>query len=195
MRKIIAVLLGCIFLAACERPATITSWSPINDVNTQVPESLTTAAESPTKTPDIQESGEKGGTTPLPTFDIKELPDQLPASLKGYELVSWQTNGDWNFTLVTGTNREKTFDELMSPENQITDDGYVKITVSGVEQIKKVLDLLPAESQVFWGGMDLSGQVPEGTVYFSYPSKKIINELTDFCVQRKIDLINLAEPE
>lgn len=115
--------------------------------------------------------------------------------MKGYELVSWQTGDDWNFTLVTGTNRSKAFEELMDPASEVTSDGWVKITVSGVDQVKKVLGLLPANSDVFWGGMSLAGQVPEGTVYFSYPPLAMMNEIADFCARHEINLLNLSEPQ
>ena len=115
--------------------------------------------------------------------------------MKGYELVSWQTNNDWNFTLITGTDRSKTFEELLAPDSRVSEDGFVKITVSGVSQIKKVFDRLPANTQVFWSGMDLSGQVPEGTVYFTYPSEKVMNDLMNYCARIHINLVVLAEPQ
>jgi len=33
----------------------------------------------------------------------------LPRSVKGYELYSWRSGGTWQFTLITGTNRLKTY--------------------------------------------------------------------------------------
>jgi len=115
--------------------------------------------------------------------------------MKGFELVSWQDGDDWFYTLVTSANREQNFEELMHPASRVTDNGFVKITVSGVDQIKKVLGLLPANSDVFWGGMSLAGQVPEGTVYFSYPPLAEMNEIADFCARHKINLLNLSEPQ
>jgi len=114
--------------------------------------------------------------------------------MKGYELVSWQSGDDWNFTLITGTNRSKTFEELMTPDSQVSESGFVKITVSGVDTIKKVLAMLPAKSEVLWSGMDLSGLVPEGTVYFAYPEKPIKDDLIRFCADHDVALEILAEP-
>ena len=195
MKKLPIVLIGFLFIAACERPATISDWSPINDASTPPPETLSTENEvQKTPTGTVQPT-KKVGQTPLPTLDLRQFPDPLPESMKGYELMSWQVGEEWNFTLVTGTNREKTFEELMLPDSEMREDGYVKITVAGVNQIMKVLGLLPADSQVLWGGMDLSGQVPEGTVYFSYPPQAVMDEIADFCAKNQIDLINLAEPQ
>ena len=191
MKKTLLLIICCLLLTACERSATLTDWSPINDVGTPLPTALSSATPQETPLP----AATKESPTPAPTVQLSTLPDPLPESFKGYELVSWQTGDDWNFTLVTGTNRSKTCEELMSPESQVSEDGFVKITVTGVSQIKKVFDLLPENTQVFWSGMDLSGQVPEGTVYFSYPSEKTINDLMTYAVRQNIDLVVLAEPE
>ena len=33
-------------------------------------------------------------------------------SMKGYELYSWQEGNTWKFSLLVGTNREKSLDEI-----------------------------------------------------------------------------------
>jgi len=194
MKKLLISIFILLILSACERPATISSWSPINDVNTPAPTSSPTVKSStmqptPTTSIEILKSA-----TPLPTLDLEKFPDPLPEAVKGYELFSWQSDSDWNFTLITGTNRSKSFDELMSPDSQVTADGFVKITVSGIEKIKQVLAMLPAQTEVFWTGMDLSGSVPEGTLYFSYPDKIIKDELINFCAKQDVKLNVLVEP-
>jgi len=194
MKKLLIFIFILLILSACERPATISSWSPINDVNTPAPTSSPTAKSSiiqPTPTTPIKILK---SATPLPTLDLDKFPDPLPEAVKGYELVSWQSGSDWNFTLITGTNRSKSFDELMSPDSQVTADGFVKITVSGIDKIKQVLAMLPAQTEVFWTGMDLSGSVPEGTLYFSYPDKIIKDELINFCAKQDVKLNILVEP-
>ena len=52
--------------------------------------------------------------------DWEKIPNPLPESLKGYELYSWQAGGEWLFTLTTGTNRIKSFEEITSIENKET---------------------------------------------------------------------------
>jgi hypothetical protein len=42
--------------------------------------------------------------------------------MKGYELYSWQQDGQWVFSLLVGTNREKTLDEIQSPQARLTLD-------------------------------------------------------------------------
>ena len=167
---IFLVVLG--FLAACQRASTPPSWTSVD----------ATATGSPT----LQVGS-------FPTPDWAALPTELPSSMKGYELVSWQAGGEWNFTLITGTNREKSFDELTMAGNEVSSDGYVKLTVTGVDDLLKVLALLPQDEQVIWGGMALEGEVPEGAVYFTYPPDEIIQQVSDFCTSRKIQLITVSQ--
>ena len=81
------------------------------------------------------------------------------------------------FTLISGTNRSKSFDEITAPGNTTTDDGMVKITVNSLEDLAVLLRRLPAGEEVFWGGIDLSDQVSEGTLYFSYPPEENITQI------------------
>lgn len=74
----------------------------------------------------------------------------LPPSFKGYELYSWQDGGDWYFTLITGTNRTKTIAEITSQVNVIGDDGWLKITVLGIDELLALLERLPPSEHVFW---------------------------------------------
>lgn len=185
---IMLTALACL-VAACERPATISSWRPIETARAL--RTQTAAATGVFPTPQAPENTTTA-EPPLPTPSA--LPSALPKSAKGYELYSWQNGSDWNFTLITGTNRTKSFEEIIAPENTLSSDGFVKLSVTGIEEIKNVLSLLPAGEQVFWAGMDLTGQVPSGTVYLTFPAQSMINDLTRFCAQRKISLQLLKEP-
>ena len=55
-------------------------------------------------------------------------------SLKGFELYAWKENGDWVFSLLIGTNREKTLGEVTDPA----------ATLPGVEALLKKLGQLQA---------------------------------------------------
>lgn len=194
MKKSILFLFMILALAACERPATLTNWSPINDISTPGAISTATLSAGSSQPTSTLSAALAAAATPLPTLDLSKFPNPLPRSMKGYELVSWQSGGEWNFTLVTGTNRSKTFEELLAPDSSVSADGFVKITVPGVEGIKKVLAILPAKTDVFWNGMDLSGQVPEGTIYFAYPEKIVMDDLINFCSKHDVTLNVLVEP-
>src|SRR5215217_4898954 len=64
----------------------------------------------------------------------------LSHSMKGYELYSWQSRGQWYFSLVVGTNRQKTYKEIVSP----------KVRIKGAAQLKRKLDLLPEGEELSW---------------------------------------------
>jgi hypothetical protein len=191
MKRIFLILFLLFFLVSCERPANEpqTSSTPLSIELT----STALPSPSPSPAPIKKTPAIKISPTPYPTLDFRILPAQLPACMKGYDLLSWQMGEDWIFTLITGTNRNKTFQEIMSPESQVTKDGFVKITVAGVEELKKVLNLLPANEWITWGGMDLAGQVPSGTVYFTFPPQDVIEDLTTYCKVRHVTLTSLKE--
>ena len=76
--------------------------------------------------------------------------EKLPHSLKGYELYSWPEDSQWHFTLITGTNRLKTIEEIISEGDSIYENGWVKIQVAGTDAIKDVLSRLPEGESVLW---------------------------------------------
>ena len=185
----VCLVLANFILSGCERPATISTWRPMETAMAATRQ-VNGLTFTPT-TPEVHENT-PAASTPLPT--PSGLPDSLPKSLKGYELYSWQNGEDWNFTLTTATNRSKAFDEIISSENLLTSDGFVKLSVTGVNEIKKVVALLPEGEQIYWAGMDLTGQVPGGTIYLTFPPRQVIDDLTVYCGQRKITLQILKEP-
>ncbi len=181
--RIPITFLVTILLTGCVRPATRTSWTPIDEIVPTSPLESSSSTRMPvlitSERNDVQTS-----STPL----VMAIPATLADSPKGYELVGWQENRVWNFTLVTATNREKTFEELTSPGTLLSPDGYVKITVTGIEELLSVLKRLPPKEEVFWSGMDLEGQVPPGTIFFSYPDDAMLNEIIAFCNDNDINL-------
>lgn len=70
--------------------------------------------------------------------------------MKGYELYSWVTEDGWSFALVEGTNRIKSFQELLPPSGE----------VRGLEWLRRELARLPEGEQVFW----TAGRVPGTTL-------------------------------
>lgn len=190
LKKLFGVVVCAALLAACERPATKTDWSPLSgETAGQATETLPATLEAPVYTPEATETLSVV-ESPL---DFSTLPEELPASMKGYELYSWQVDEAWNFTLITGTNRTKAFDEIITAENSVSDDGFVKLSVVGVENLKRLLALLPSGEQVVWGGMDLGGQVPAGTVYLSYPPPEMLTEMKAYCSSLGLTLTSLNE--
>lgn len=107
------------------------------------------------------------------SFEFLNWDEKFPASAKGYEIYSWFDEDRWHYTLVSGTNRSKTIAEILSPESKITQDEWVKITVTGVQALKSVLNNLPGSQEIFW----LDGARLEGTGWdekFGFPPEEII---------------------
>jgi hypothetical protein len=98
----------------------------------------------------IDVSGGDVSTGDVSTGD--RAPDQpdailLPTSLKGYELYAWDEGELLWFTLITGTNREKTLTEIT--EKNVDERGdFVRINSSGWEELERILALVPRGTQV-----------------------------------------------
>jgi len=75
----------------------------------------------------------------------------LPRSMKGYELYSWRVGREWYFTLITATNRTKTYQEITVSENVVGKE-WAKVTVQGVHDIEVALEKLPPGTHVVWTG-------------------------------------------
>jgi hypothetical protein len=108
----------------------------------------------------------------------------LPHSMKGYELYSWQEQGQWHFTLITGTNRIKTLEEIISGDDTVSKDGWVRIHAVGVDAVKALLGRVPVSEWVSWndGGwiepekqVDIKLNFPPGDI------KDIIKEYASQC--------------
>ena len=198
MKRIFSILImAVLLLTGCQRNATSSNWSPINSANirtsqTVVPEELgiSTTTPAPAETEALAASTEAAGGEIAP-LDLSTLPEKLPDSMKGYELYSWQTGDDWNFTLITGTNRIKSFDEIIAAGSSVSSDGFVKISVRGLGDLEEVLRLLPAGENIVWGGMDLGAQVSQGTVYLTYPPQEIIDQVSAACSGLGLNLTTL----
>ena len=114
----------------------------------------------------------------------------LPHSGKGYELYSWpaEQGDEWRFTLITGTNRLKTYEEIVSAEDIVGGGGWVKVSVSGTEALKALLRQLPRGEVVTWIGEDWLEQVgvPAGSIQL--PAKDMIDEIEGYCRQLGLKL-------
>jgi hypothetical protein len=104
--------------------------------------------EDPRNNAEVMESLEQAGK--LTTMSSTTTGDKLPHSAKGYDLYYWAEDGQWHFTLITGTNRLKYLEEIVSNENIVSEDGWVHIHVVGIEAIETVLSRLPQNEYVGW---------------------------------------------
>jgi hypothetical protein len=72
-------------------------------------------------------------------------------SMKGYELYSWQEGDQWKFSLLIGTNREKTLEEIKSAD----------VVLSGVEALSSTLEKIPAGQYITWSSREMLSLPPE----------------------------------
>ena len=81
-------------------------------------------------------------------------PTPFPESMKGYELYSWQDGDQWNFSLLVGTNREKTLEEIKAAD----------ATLLGVDALTTALEQMPAGQYITWSSRESLTFPPEGII-------------------------------
>ena len=86
------------------------------------------------------------------------------AMFKGTELYSWRdtATGAWHFSLLSGTNRNKTTQEITAASQMIAD----------VPRLKQRLALLAKGEQVFWSSPDPG--------FFAFPPAATIADIVKF---------------
>lgn len=188
------ILVSVLLLAACQRQATRSNWSPLSSATPQPSLSSTAASVAPSDVPAATATPRKTPTAvKIATLQISALAQKYPLATKGYELVTWQKDGDWVFTLLSGTNRQKSFDEILAEENTFTQTELIKVTVVGIDAFKELVGHLPKGEWITWGGMVLEGEVPSSTLYFTYPPDAVVDELIKYCKGKGITLVSLRE--
>jgi hypothetical protein len=96
----------------------------------------------------------------------------LAKSMKGYELYSWHENGRWLFSLLVGTNREKTLDEIKSSDT----------TLSDVEALIFMLEKVPPGQYITWSSRET----------LSFPPDSIIKQIEKVCNDKGL-ILNIAK--
>ena len=102
-------------------------------------------------------------------------------SMKGHELYSWKVKGHWYYSLLPGTNRLKSYEEITAPSIVRRDAGG----------LRSALQKLPRGEEVFWmsdapAGADKSatGQ----TINVKHPSRQRIKSIKAMCDKLGIKL-------
>ena len=172
----------------------VTIWKPYSSQGPTVitlqlgyPSSSFYGGEDPRNSSEILKSLEQAGKLingPLAAVD------ELPHSMKGYELYSWEEEGQWHFTLITGTDRIKTIEEITSKEDSICETGWVKIQVVGADAIKDVLSRLPEGESVFWCDELHIGQSTDTDLQL--PSEEIADAIQEYANQCGLDFVITA---
>jgi hypothetical protein len=83
--------------------------------------------------------------------------------------------------LITATNRLKTYEEITSAEDRVTEEGWVKITVKGTDSLKKLLGRLPEGEAVVWIDGTWPEHMPGEGRDFAFPERRIVDEIERYC--------------
>jgi hypothetical protein len=172
----------------------VTIWKPLSSQEPKViklqlgyPSSSFYGGEDPRNNAEVMKSLEQAGK--LISMPSAMTEDKLPHSMKGYELYSWPEDSQWHFTLITGTNRNKTLEEIISNTNIITEDGWVHIHVVGVEAIKTVLSRVPQNEFILWLAGMRSEQTPQGGVNITLPTGPTIDTIKEHAGRCGLDFM------
>ena len=96
---------------------------------------------------------------------------QAAESMKGFELYSWQDGSQWKFLLLTGTNREKTLDEITSTDT----------VLDGVDALRSALEVVSPGQTITW-----SAKEP-----LSFPPDDMIQQVEQICKEQGL-ILNIA---
>jgi hypothetical protein len=170
----------------------VTIWKPYSSQGPAVitlqlgyPSSSFYGGEDPRNSPEILQSLEQAGKL-IDKLSITSI-EKLPRSFKGYELYSWEEEGQWHFTLITGTDCTKTIEEITSKGDFISETGWVKIQVVGADAIKDVLSRLPEGESVFWCDELHIGQSTETNLQL--PPEQIADAIEEYAKQCGLDFV------
>lgn len=92
----------------------------------------------------------------------------LAESMKGYELYSWRDGNTWKFSLLVGTNREKSLHEIKSAD----------VVLSSVDALETALQQIPAGQYITWSSRET----------LSFPPQDIIEQVEKVCEERGLIL-------
>jgi hypothetical protein len=167
------------------KPLTLEESHDVIRLELGYPSSAHYIGEDPRSNPVVIESLEQDGKL-INKLSITSI-EKLPRSFKGYELYSWEEEGQWHFTLITGTNRIKTIEEITSKGDFISETGWVKIQVVGADAIKYVLSRLLEGESVFWCDELHIGQSTETDLQL--PPEQIADAIEEYAKQCGLDFV------
>ena len=106
---------------------------------------------------------------------------QVQQSIKGYELYSWKVKGNWHYSLLAGTNRAKTYDEIISKTAERI----------GSEALEAELKKIPKGEEVFWmsdAPAGASKSTAGRSLNVKHPSRQRIKGIKAMCDKLGIKL-------
>lgn len=112
-------------------------------------------------------AGCQNGSSPnIPSYMLA-TPTMTPG---GYEMYSWQEDGEWYFALIEASPKHETLEEVKASE----------WVVKGLEEFKASLEYLHPGESLFW-----TEGVVEGTVL---PNQNVLFELVEYLRTLGIDI-------
>jgi len=105
------------------------------------------------------------GTASQPTVTL------YPKSMKGYELYSWKEDDQWKFSLLIGTNRDKTLEEIKS----------ANVVLADVDALLSSLEKIPAGEYITWSSRET----------LSFPPENIRSQVEQVCKDKGL-ILNIA---
>jgi hypothetical protein len=96
------------------------------------------------------------------------VPEPGIDSMKGYELYSWEKNGEWYFSILVGTNREKSLEEIQAAD----------ATLKGMDELQAALESIPAGQYMTW-----SAPAP-----LAFPPEDLIQQIQQICKKQGLEL-------
>jgi hypothetical protein len=166
----------------------VTIWKPYSSSAPYIitlelgyPASSSYGGEDPRNKPEIISAFKKAGKL-ITALTISGV-STLPSTMKGYELYSWQEKDGWHFTLITGTNRNKTPEEITSGEYFISETGWVNIHCVGKEAIKTALGKVAPGEWVTWH----DGAFVSNGSMLTLPPQDIIDDIKDYAIEHGLN--------
>ena len=95
----------------------------------------------------------------------------FPESMKGYELYSWKEGEQWKFSLLMGTNRDKTLEEIKSAH----------VVLPDVAALLSTLEKIPAGQYITWSSRET----------LSFPPENIRSQVEQACKGQGL-ILNIA---
>ena len=96
------------------------------------------------------------------------LPIPGAKTMKGYELYSWQEESQWYFSVLIGTNREKTLEEIQAPDARL----------KGIEELQPLLESIPAGEYITWWSRES----------LAFPPEEMLKQVQEICKKQDLEL-------
>lgn len=115
----------------------------------------------------------KSGTEASP----KALPEPAAASqetdepAKAYQLYSWDEHGAWHFSVLSGSNKLRSFEEVSADA----------VAVEGVSALRSRLRKLPRGAELTWSSREVANTL--------FPPDETIASISTYCAQHGINLL------